>query len=86
MDEHLEPAVAAMGLVMLLIVARLSPNPEVGVALQAMGAGGAFGLLVAYLRHRDDPDADRWRTVTGFSLVGLAVGLVLVLSERLLFT
>ena len=86
MDGQIEAAAAALGLVSLLVVARLSPNPEVGVLLQAMAAGSAVGLLVAYVRHRDDPDADRWRTVTGFSLVGLAGGVVLVLGERLLST
>lgn len=85
MDGHTEAATAALGLVSLLIVARLSPNPELGVVLQAMAAGGAIGLLVAFVRHRDDPHADRWRTVTGFSLVGLAAGTLLVLGEQLLF-
>ncbi|MGH2990245.1 MAG: hypothetical protein ACRDMA_10350 [Solirubrobacterales bacterium] len=85
MDGQIEAAAAALGLVSLLIVARLNPDPELGVVLQAMGAGGAIGLLVAFVRHRDDPDADRRRTVTGFSLLGLAAGTLLVLGERLLF-
>jgi hypothetical protein len=84
MDEQVQATVAAIGFVMLLILAGLSPSPEIGVVLQAGGVGGAFGVLVAYLRHRDDPEADRWRTVTGFSLLGLAGGLLLVLGELLL--
>ena len=56
----------------------------IGVVLQAGGVGAAVGLLVAYARHRDDPDADRWRTVTGFSLVGLSGGVLVVLGELLL--
>jgi hypothetical protein len=84
MDEQVQATVAAIGFVMLLILAGLSPSPEIGVVLQAGGVGGAFGVLVAYLRHRDDPEADRWRTVTGFSLLGIAGGLLLVLGELLL--
>jgi hypothetical protein len=53
------------------------------VVLQAGGVGGAFGLLVAYVRHRNDPDADRWRTVSRFSLYGLGVGLLLVVGDEL---
>jgi hypothetical protein len=83
-DEQVGIVFAAIGFVMLLILAGLSPSPEIRVMLQAGGVGGAFGVLVAYLRHRDDPEADRWRTVTGFSLLGLAGGLLLVLGELLL--
>ena len=86
MDGQIDAAAVALALVGLLVVARLSPDPEVGVLLQAMAVGSAVGLLVAYVRQRDDPDADRWRTVTGFSLFGLAGGVVLVLGERLLST
>jgi hypothetical protein len=82
-DEQVGAAIAAIGFVLLLIVAGLSPNREIGVLLQAGGVGGAFGLLVAYVRHRNDPDADRWRTVSRFSLYGLGVGLLLVVGDEL---
>lgn len=84
-DEHVEAMVAVVGLVVLLILAGLSPNPEIGVVLQAGGVGGAVGLLVAWARHRDEADADRWRTVAAFSLIGLAAGAILVLAEQLIF-
>ncbi len=50
MDEQVHATVAAIGFVLLLILAGLSPSPEIGVVLQAGGVGGAFGVLVAYLR------------------------------------
>lgn len=83
MNGQLEAAIASMGLVSLLILARLVPYPELAFVLQMMSAGGALGLAVAFARYRSDPTADRWRTIAEFSLGGLTVGVFLVLLDAL---
>lgn len=81
--DHEVAAAGAMALMALLLAARLAPNPAIGFVLQSMGVGGAIGLMIAYARHRDDPNADRWRTVTAFALGGLLLGCLLVLADHL---
>lgn len=79
----MEAALGVLGMLALVLIARFTPNAEIGFVLQMMGSGGAIGLLVAYAKHRNDPSADRWRTVTLLTLVGLGVGLALVTIDHL---
>lgn len=82
MAHHpMEALAAAACLVAVTIVARVNPSPELGFVLQTLGAGGAIGLIVAYLRFRDDPEGDRWRTVAEFSVLGLVTGVLVVVAD-----
>ncbi len=82
MTHHpVEALLAALALLVVTVVARVNPSPELGFVLQMFGAGGALGLVVAYLRYRDDPEGDRWRTVAEFSALGLTAGLLAVAAD-----
>ncbi|MGH2923728.1 MAG: hypothetical protein ACRDKH_06850 [Solirubrobacterales bacterium] len=82
MTHHpVEALAAAAGLVAVSVIARVNPTPELGFVLQTLGAGGALGLVVAYLRYRDDPEGDRWRTVAEFSVLGLLTGVLVVIAD-----
>lgn len=80
-NHPVEAFVAALGLIAVTVISRVGPNPEVGFVLQTLGAGGALGLVVAYLRFRDDPEGDRWRTVAEFSVLGLLTGVAVVAAD-----
>lgn len=82
MAHHpIEALAAALALIAVTVISRVGPNPEVGFVLQTLGAGAAVGLVVAYLRYRDDPEGDRWRTVAEFSVLGLLTGVAVVLAD-----
>jgi hypothetical protein len=80
-NHPVEALAAAAGLVAVTIIARVNPSPELGFVLQTLGAGGALGLVVAYLRFKDDPEGDRWRTVAEFSVLGLLTGVLVILAD-----
>ena len=82
MTHHPAEAIAAaIGLLAVSVIARVNPSPELAFILQTLGAGGALGLVVAYWRFRDDPEGDRWRTVAEFSVLGLAIGVLVVVAD-----
>ena len=49
MNQAVEHAVSAIDLMVLLVLARVSPTSEVEFLLQTMGLGSAIGLLAASL-------------------------------------
>jgi hypothetical protein len=62
----------------------VAPSPEVGVLLQAFGAGTAVGTLVAYRATRRNPERETLPIQVRWGLVGLFLGLVVVVHDAVL--
>jgi hypothetical protein len=81
--EHWEPLLGA-GLVAAAILLAVGPSPELGLILQAAGAGGLVGAGFAYRARRRDPDHDTWLTTTEWALAGAGVALLFELAVAII--
>ncbi len=61
----------------------VAPSDEVAVVLQYAGAGALVGTAVAAWFERRETRTNTWRLTAAFTLLGAAVGLLVVALERL---
>ena len=65
-------------------VSAVGPIPELGFALQMLGAGGVIGSALALRMRARDPKADTWMITTAWAVLGFVAGAVIAVLEAAL--